>query len=65
MGVIVEGVKEIVVFFALMHSLYCSSRRVMIDMPTIEVRFEHLNVDVEGYSANGAFHTLVNFNINT
>ncbi|KAL3630029.1 transcription factor [Castilleja foliolosa] len=38
--------------------------RVRIDMPTIEVRFEHLNIDAEAYSASRALPTFVNFNIN-
>ncbi|GFP99541.1 pleiotropic drug resistance protein 1 [Phtheirospermum japonicum] len=38
--------------------------RVGIDMPTIEVRFEHLNIDAEAYSASRALPTFVNFNIN-
>ncbi|KAL6547611.1 transcription factor [Orobanche hederae] len=36
----------------------------MIDIPIIEVRFEHLNVDAEAYSASRALPTFVNFNIN-
>ncbi|KAL3645872.1 transcription factor [Castilleja foliolosa] len=38
--------------------------RVGIDIPTIEVRFEHLNVDAEANSASRALPTFVNFNIN-
>ncbi|KAI3454015.1 hypothetical protein Pfo_010678 [Paulownia fortunei] len=38
--------------------------RVGIDIPTIEVRYEHLNVDAEAYSASRALPTFVNFNIN-
>ncbi|KAK6129780.1 hypothetical protein DH2020_036487 [Rehmannia glutinosa] len=37
---------------------------VGIDIPTIEVRYEHLNVDAEAYSASRALPTFVNFNIN-
>ncbi|KAL3650914.1 transcription factor [Castilleja foliolosa] len=38
--------------------------RVGIDMPTIEVRFENLNIDAEAYGASRALPTFVNFNIN-
>ncbi|KAL0447518.1 UNVERIFIED_CONTAM: Pleiotropic drug resistance protein 1 [Sesamum latifolium] len=38
--------------------------RVGIDIPTIEVRYEHLNVDAEAYTASRALPTFVNFNIN-
>ncbi|GFP81465.1 pleiotropic drug resistance protein 1 [Phtheirospermum japonicum] len=38
--------------------------RVGIDIPTIEVRFEHLNVEAEARSASRALPTFVNFNIN-
>ncbi|GFQ06973.1 pleiotropic drug resistance protein 1, partial [Phtheirospermum japonicum] len=38
--------------------------RVGIDIPTIEVRFEHLNVEAEAHSASRALPTFVNFNIN-
>ncbi|KAL0393951.1 UNVERIFIED_CONTAM: Pleiotropic drug resistance protein 1 [Sesamum latifolium] len=38
--------------------------RVGIDMPTIEVRYDHLNIDAEAYSASRALPTFINFNIN-
>ncbi|KAK4481011.1 hypothetical protein RD792_011879 [Penstemon davidsonii] len=38
--------------------------RVGIDMPTIEVRYEHLNIDAEAYNASRALPTFINFNIN-
>ncbi|KAL8536981.1 hypothetical protein ACS0TY_012240 [Phlomoides rotata] len=38
--------------------------RVGIEIPTIEVRYEHLNVDAEAYSASRALPTFVNFYIN-
>ncbi|KAG8375439.1 hypothetical protein BUALT_Bualt10G0100100 [Buddleja alternifolia] len=38
--------------------------RVGIDMPTIEVRYEHLSIDAEAYSASRALPTFINFNIN-
>ncbi|XP_051151375.1 pleiotropic drug resistance protein 1-like [Andrographis paniculata] len=38
--------------------------RVGIDMPTIEVRYEHLNIDAEAFSAGRALPTFVNFHIN-
>nr|QVT92293.1 ABC transporter [Salvia miltiorrhiza] len=38
--------------------------RVGIDIPTIEVRFEHLNIDARAYSAKRSLPTFINFNIN-
>lgn len=38
--------------------------RVGIDLPTIEVRFEHLNVDAETYVGSRALPTIFNFSIN-
>nr|QVT92330.1 ABC transporter [Salvia miltiorrhiza] len=38
--------------------------RVGIDIPTIEVRYEHLNIDAEAFSASRALPTFVNFHIN-
>nr|QVT92313.1 ABC transporter [Salvia miltiorrhiza] len=38
--------------------------RVGIDLPTIEVRYEHLNVDAEAYVASRALPTFINFYIN-
>ncbi|XP_043718327.1 pleiotropic drug resistance protein 1-like isoform X2 [Telopea speciosissima] len=38
--------------------------RVGIELPTIEVRFEHLNVDTEAYSGSRALPTIPNFTIN-
>ncbi|KAI7987449.1 Pleiotropic drug resistance protein 1 [Camellia lanceoleosa] len=38
--------------------------RVGIDLPTIEVRFEHLNVDAEAYVGGSALPTILNFSIN-
>ncbi|CAK9171344.1 unnamed protein product, partial [Ilex paraguariensis] len=38
--------------------------RVGISLPTIEVRFEHLNVDAEAYVGSRALPTLFNFFIN-
>ncbi|KAF5200483.1 Abc transporter g family member [Thalictrum thalictroides] len=38
--------------------------RVGIDIPTIEVRFEHLNVEGEAYLTGRALPTLYNFSIN-
>lgn len=38
--------------------------RVGIDLPTIEVRFEHLNVDAEAYVGSRALPTIFNFSIN-
>ncbi|KAM5578905.1 pleiotropic drug resistance protein 1-like [Rosa sericea] len=38
--------------------------RVGIDLPTIEVRFEHLNIEAEGYVGSRALPTLVNWTAN-
>ncbi|CAL5440389.1 unnamed protein product [Camellia sinensis] len=38
--------------------------RVRIDLPTIEVWFEHLNVDAEAYVGGRGFPTVLNFSIN-
>ncbi|XP_022868530.1 pleiotropic drug resistance protein 1-like [Olea europaea var. sylvestris] len=38
--------------------------RVGIDLPTIEVRFENLNIEAEAYVGGRALPTFVNFNIN-
>ncbi|KAL7112056.1 hypothetical protein ACP275_05G129500 [Erythranthe tilingii] len=39
--------------------------RVGIDIPTIEVRYEHLNIGAEAYGQSRALPTFVNANINT
>ncbi|KAG6389557.1 hypothetical protein SASPL_151028 [Salvia splendens] len=39
--------------------------RVGIDLPTIEVRYEHLNIDAEAYVASRALPTFINFYINS
>ncbi|XP_058223773.1 pleiotropic drug resistance protein 1-like isoform X1 [Rhododendron vialii] len=38
--------------------------RVGINLPTIEVRFEHLNVDVEAYVGGRSLPTILNFFVN-
>ncbi|XP_028766306.1 pleiotropic drug resistance protein 1 [Neltuma alba] len=38
--------------------------RVGIEIPTIEVRFEHLNVEAEGYVGSRAMPTFLNFVVN-
>ncbi|KAF8009149.1 hypothetical protein BT93_J0209 [Corymbia citriodora subsp. variegata] len=38
--------------------------RVGIDIPTVEVRFEHLNVEAEAHEGNRALPTVINFCIN-
>ncbi|KAL1544680.1 transcription factor [Salvia divinorum] len=38
--------------------------RVGIDIPSIEVRYEHLNIDAEAFSASRALPTFVNFHKN-
>nr|POF12280.1 pleiotropic drug resistance protein 1 [Quercus suber] len=38
--------------------------RVGIDLPTIEVRFEHLNVEAEAYVGGRALPTFFNFSVN-
>ena len=35
--------------------------RVGIDLPTIEVRFEHLNIEAEAFVGNNALPTVLNF----
>lgn len=39
-------------------------RRVGLDVPTIEVRFEHLNVEAEAHVGSRALPTIFNFSIN-
>ncbi|PON32553.1 ABC transporter-like [Parasponia andersonii] len=39
--------------------------RVGIELPTVEVRFEHLNVDTETYVGKRALPSFINFPINT
>ncbi|CAA3019170.1 pleiotropic drug resistance 1, partial [Olea europaea subsp. europaea] len=38
--------------------------RVGIDLPAIEVRFEHLNIDAEAYTASRALPSFINFHTN-
>ncbi|XP_051119662.1 pleiotropic drug resistance protein 1-like [Andrographis paniculata] len=38
--------------------------RVGIDIPTIEVRYEHLNIDAQAYSASRSLPTFINFIMN-
>lgn len=38
--------------------------RVGLDIPTIEVRFEHLNVEAEAYIGSRAMPTMFNFSVN-
>lgn len=38
--------------------------RVGIDIPTIEVRFEHLNVEAEAYIGSRGLPTMFNFCVN-
>ncbi|KAG6391312.1 hypothetical protein SASPL_149066 [Salvia splendens] len=38
--------------------------RVGIDIPTIEVRYENLNIDAHAYSAKRSLPTFINFNVN-
>ncbi|KAL3819063.1 hypothetical protein ACJIZ3_004968 [Penstemon smallii] len=38
--------------------------RVGLDLPSIEVRFEHLNVDAEAYAGGRALPTVFNFTVN-
>ena len=37
--------------------------RVGLDLPTIEVRFEHVNVEAEAYVGSRALPSFINFNI--
>lgn len=39
-------------------------QRVGLDIPTIEVRFEHLSVEAEAYVGGRALPTVFNFSIN-
>lgn len=39
-------------------------RSVGLDMPTIEVRFEHLYVEAEAYVGSRALPTIFNFSVN-
>ena len=39
-------------------------RSVGLDMPTIEVRFEHLDVEAEAYVGGRALPTIFNFSVN-
>lgn len=41
-----------------------SQCRVGLDMPTIEVRFEHLSIDAETYIGGRALPTMFNFSVN-
>ena len=38
--------------------------RVGIELPTIEVRFEHLNVEADAYMGSRALPTVLNFTLN-
>jgi hypothetical protein len=38
--------------------------RVELEIPTIEVRFEHLNVEAEAYVGGRALPTILNFSAN-
>lgn len=38
--------------------------RVGIDLPTIEVRFEHVNVEAEAYVGSRGLPTFINFSVN-
>lgn len=38
--------------------------RVGLDLPTIQVRFEHLNVEAEAYVGGRALPTIFNFSLN-
>lgn len=38
--------------------------RVGIDLPTIEVRYEHLNIEAKAYVGSRALPTLVNWTAN-
>ncbi|CAL5435370.1 unnamed protein product [Camellia sinensis] len=39
-------------------------KKVGVDLPTIEVRFKHLNVNAEAYGGSRALPTILNFSIN-
>ena len=48
----------------LLKSCYFEFFRVGIDLPTIEVRFEHLNVEAEAFVGGRALPTFFNFSVN-
>ncbi|KAK8595741.1 hypothetical protein V6N12_064251 [Hibiscus sabdariffa] len=50
--------------FKLIQMLCNTNHRVGLDMPTIEVRFKHLNVEAEAYVGNRALPTIFNFTAN-
>lgn len=51
-----------VFFFNFIVGLFAS--RVGIDMPTVEVRYEHLNVDAEVHVGQRSMPNFINFSIN-
>lgn len=61
------GFKHLVSLYdeALM-GLFCSFMilRVGIELPTIEVRFEHLNIEAEAYVGTRGLPTVLNFTFN-
>lgn len=50
----------VLVFFCISNM----KRSVGLDMPTIEVRFEHLDVEAEAYVGGRALPTIFNFSVN-
>ena len=56
--------EEIYNVFVLLMWFLLSKCRVGLDIPTIEVRFEHLNVEAEAHVGSRALPTILNFCIN-
>ena len=54
----------IMLYSSLSCFVFSNLSRVGIDIPTIEVRFEHLNVEAEAYVGSRAMPTFLNFAIN-
>lgn len=57
-----ENFNEVFVFIFLCFSTF--EYRVGLNVPTIEVRFEHLTVEAKVYIGSRALPTLLNFSIN-
>ena len=51
-------------FFFFFFLCVCGFFRVVIATPTIEVRFEHLNVEAEAHVGSRGLPTFLNFSVN-
>lgn len=56
---------RVVFQFKLWFSFFLDFLRVGISVPTVEVRFEHLNVETEAYVGSRAMPTFFNYCVNT